>query len=61
MNNKMFLGIYNFFYNLLKDYFLKKYKSELLESAEQFKKFDKATFKEVEIHRLAVPLQMNFK
>ncbi|PRR08282.1 DUF261 family protein [Borreliella burgdorferi] len=61
MNNKMFLSIYNFFYNLLKDYFIKKYKSELLESAACFKNSYKETVKEVEIHRLAVPLQMKFK
>ncbi|WP_418909367.1 DUF261 family protein (plasmid) [Borreliella sinica] len=61
MNNKMFLWIYNFFYKLLKDYFLKKYKSELLESAECFKNSFKENVKEVEIHRIAVPLQMKFK
>ncbi len=57
----MFLCIYNFFYKLLKDYFIKKYKSELLESASCFKNSYKETVKEVEIHRLAVPLQMKFK
>lgn len=57
----MFLGIYKFFYNLLKEYFLKKYKSELLESTQHYKNLEKVTFTEVEIHRLAVPLQMRFK
>ncbi|ACK75336.1 DUF261 family protein [Borreliella burgdorferi] len=61
MNNKMFLCIYNFFYKLLKDYFIKKYKSELLESAACFKNSYKETVKEVEIHRIAVPLQIQFK
>ncbi|WP_233709455.1 DUF261 family protein [Borreliella bavariensis] len=61
MNNKMFLCIYNFFYKLLKDYFIKKYKSELLESAACHKNCSKEIVKELEIHRLPVPLQIKFK
>ncbi|WP_418456517.1 DUF261 family protein [Borreliella lusitaniae] len=59
MNNKVLLYIYNLFYKLLKEYFIKKYKSELLESASHFK--NSCEVKEVEIHRLTVPLQMKFK
>nr|WP_234926610.1 DUF261 family protein [Borreliella garinii] len=57
----MFLCIYNFFYKLLKDYFIKKYKSELLESAAFHKNHSKEIVKELEIHRLPVPLQIKFK
>ncbi|ACJ73352.1 conserved hypothetical protein (plasmid) [Borreliella afzelii ACA-1] len=57
----MFLCIYNFFYKLLKDYFIKKYKSELLESAACHKNHSKEIVKELEIHRLPVPLQIKFK
>ncbi|WP_418904991.1 hypothetical protein [Borreliella lusitaniae] len=59
MNNKVLLYIYNLFYKLLKKYFIKKYKSELLESASNFK--NSCGVKKVEIHRLTVPLQIKFK
>lgn len=57
----MFLCIYNFFYKLLKDYFIKKYESELLESAACHKNYSKEIVKELEIHRLPVPPQIKFK
>ncbi|WP_210360959.1 DUF261 family protein [Borreliella garinii] len=62
MNKKIFIQIYNFSYNFLKNYFIKKYKSELLESANCFKDAHcQSKVKEIEIHRLAVPLQIQFK
>ncbi|WP_434792937.1 DUF261 family protein (plasmid) [Borreliella burgdorferi] len=61
MNNKVFIYIYNLFYKLLKNYFIKKYKSELLESTLCFKNSCKENVKEIEIHKIAVPLQMKFK
>ncbi|WP_029347110.1 MULTISPECIES: DUF261 family protein [Borreliella] len=62
MNKKILIQIYNFFYNILKSYFIKKYKSELLENMTCSQEIHcQEKVKEIEIHRLAVPLQIQFK
>ncbi|WP_330730609.1 DUF261 family protein [Borrelia turicatae] len=64
MRSKIFMVIYDFAYKALKDYFIKKHKSELLEGAvfledSSYQVCEK--IKEVEKHRLVVPFQYNFK
>ncbi|MBW6186631.1 DUF261 domain-containing protein [Pseudomonas aeruginosa] len=63
MRSKLFVFLYDCAYKALKEYFLKKYKSELLESAVELKESSSEVcerIKEVEKHRLVVPFQYNF-
>ncbi|ETZ17666.1 hypothetical protein BDCR2A_01410 [Borrelia duttonii CR2A] len=64
MKNRLFVFLYDFVYNALRDHFIKKYKSELLESAVPLKNSSYQVYekiKEIEKHRLVVPFQYNFK
>ncbi|WP_025407195.1 DUF261 family protein [Borrelia hermsii] len=64
MRSKFFMGLYDFAYKSLKDYFIRKYKSELLESAMPLEDISYKACKkirEIEKHRLVVPFQYNFK
>ncbi|AHH06049.1 DUF261 family protein (plasmid) [Borrelia miyamotoi] len=58
LRNSFFVFIYDCAYKALKEYFIRKYKSELLESASYSKVCEK--IREVEKHRLVVPFQYNF-
>ncbi|WP_434757507.1 DUF261 family protein (plasmid) [Borrelia puertoricensis] len=64
MRSKIFMIFYDFAYKALKDYFIKKHKSELLEGAVSLEDSSYQVcekIKEVEKHRLVVPFQYNFK
>ncbi|AHH11738.1 DUF261 family protein (plasmid) [Borrelia coriaceae] len=63
MISKFFMLLYDFAYKMLKDYFIKKYKSELLESSVSLEDSSYRVIrkiKEIEKHKLVVPFQYNF-
>ncbi|WP_084538399.1 DUF261 family protein [Borrelia persica] len=64
IRSKFCIFIYEFAYKTLKDYFIKKYKSELLEGAVSLKDPSYSVSEkviEIEKHRLVVPFQHNFR
>ncbi|UPA14103.1 DUF261 family protein [Borrelia turicatae] len=64
MRSKIFMVLYDFAYKSLKDYFIKKHKSELLEGAVSLEDSSYQVcekIREIEKHRLVVPFQYNFK